>query len=220
MSGPGAVRVRLYHFTKQEFGVRALRDRRLKIARISELNDPFEFLGWNVQDAATRAELRAWKAAQNDVWGIVCFSRGWSHPLLWSHYADKHRGMALGFDVPDNDLYSPVRYQRRRLPFPRREFGRDDVGDVVLTKFTAWRYEAEYRCFCLLADSVRDGDLYFERFSETLRLAQVIVGDLATISRAELADALGGAVGVDRFKARPAYGSFEVVENLNGSLWK
>lgn len=37
--------MRLYHFTSQKFGLLALKDRRLKIARINELNDPFEFLG-------------------------------------------------------------------------------------------------------------------------------------------------------------------------------
>lgn len=109
--------MRLYHFTTQTFGLRALEDRRLKIARINELNDPFEFLSWNVQDAANRAKLRAWKSAQNDRLGIVCFSRNWSNPLLWSQYAEKHQGMALGFDVPESDLYSPVKYQRLRVRF-------------------------------------------------------------------------------------------------------
>lgn len=33
----------VYHFTTSEFALKALRDRRLKIARINELNDPFEF---------------------------------------------------------------------------------------------------------------------------------------------------------------------------------
>jgi hypothetical protein len=213
--------MRLYHFTTQEFGVRALEGRRLKIARINELNDPFEFLSWNVREAANRARLQAWKSARHDDLGIVCFSRKWSNPLLWAHYAERHRGMALGFDVPDSDLYNPVKYQRHRIPFPHgRELDRDDVDDVLLTKFTAWRYEAEYRCFCPLADGIRDGDLYFEPFSETLRLSQVIVGDLATISRAQLADALGDqAMSVDTFKARPAFGSFKVVKNLNGKLW-
>jgi hypothetical protein len=36
--------MRVYHFTKAVHGLEAIRRRRLKIARISELNDPFEFL--------------------------------------------------------------------------------------------------------------------------------------------------------------------------------
>lgn len=213
--------MRLYHFTTQTYGLMALRNRRLKIARVDDLNDPFEFLSWDVRDPLTRARMRAWKAAQNAEWGLVCFSRKWSNPLLWGHYAAKHQGMALGFDVPDTDLYSPVKYRPRRIPFPQgRELDGRDLEAVLLTKFTAWRYESEYRCFCRLADAVQDGGLYFEPFSETLRLGQVIVGDAATVSRAELADALGDeAQRVETFKARAAFGSFEVVRNLNSRLW-
>lgn len=214
--------MRLYHFTTQQFGILALEKRRLKIARIDKLNDPFEFLGWNLQDTATRAKLKRWKDERTAEYGILCFSRKWSNPLLWGHYADKHQGMALGFDVPDHGLYSPVKYRRTRLPMPS---GRDlisaDVADLLLTKFTAWRYESEYRCFCRLEDSIREGDLYFEPFSDTLKLAEVIVGDQATIARAELAVALGDLqASVLSFKARPAFGTFTVVKNRNGALWK
>ncbi len=213
--------MRLYHFTTQEFGLLALQNRRLKIARISELNDPFEFLSWNIRDRATRARMRAWKAAQNEDWGILCFSQTWTNPLLWGHYAKKHQGVALGFDVPDTDLYSPVRYLTERTPFPKgRELNGDDLEHVLLSKFEAWSYESEHRCFCRLADCIREGPLYFERFSETLQLRQVIVGDLATVSRAELAAALGPqAPAVETFKARPAFGSFDVVQNRDAKLW-
>jgi hypothetical protein len=37
--------MRLYHFIRERFGLEAIRDSRLKISRINELNDPFEFLG-------------------------------------------------------------------------------------------------------------------------------------------------------------------------------
>ena len=37
--------MRLYHFLNAEYGLLNIRHRRLKIARINELNDPFEFLG-------------------------------------------------------------------------------------------------------------------------------------------------------------------------------
>ena len=143
--------MRLYHFTSQKYGLLALKQRRLKIARINELNDPFEFLGWNLRDKRVRAFMRNWKNERDREFGIVCFSRKWSHPMLWGHYAEKHHGMAIGFDVPDgNDTYHPVKYRRARLPAPSdREIISADVDDLLLTKFTAWRYESEYRCFSL-----------------------------------------------------------------------
>jgi hypothetical protein len=42
---------------------------------------------------------------------MLCFSRDWHNPVQWSHYADKHRGICLGFDVPDS-LLVPVQYTK------------------------------------------------------------------------------------------------------------
>lgn len=214
--------MRLYHFTSQEFGLLAIKNRRLKIARINELNDPFEFLGWNLRNPETRAKLRSWKSERNAEIGILCFSHKWSNPLLWGHYAAKHQGMAIGFDVPDGDLYSAVNYRRTRIPAP---FGRNmeeaDLDRLLLTKFSAWRYESEYRCFCRLKESIHENGLYFERFSPTLKLAEVIIGDQSTIDRTELNEALGDQRShVTAFKARPAFGTFSVVKNRNSALWK
>ena len=214
--------MRLYHFTSQKFGLLAIKDRRLKIARINELNDPFEFLGWNLRDPGTRAKMRQWKADRNAELGILCLSSKWSNSLLWGHYADKHRGMAIGFDVPDNDLYSPVKYRRTRLPTPvGRELVGADMDGLLLIKFSAWRYESEYRCFCRLDESIHANGIYFEPFSPNLKLAGVIVGYQSTITRAELAAALGDqASKVVAFKARPAFGTFSVVKNRDVTLWK
>jgi hypothetical protein len=213
--------MRLYHLTSQKFGLNAIKDGRLKVARINELNDPFEFLGWNIRDARTRAKLRRWKADRNAELGILCFCSKWSNPLLWGHYADKHRGMALGFDVPV-DMYSPVKYCRTRLPTAAaRDLDGADVETLLLTKFSAWRYESEYRGFCWLNGSIHENGLYFEPFSPTLKLAEVILGDRSTITRAKLAAVLGDQhPNVTCFKARPAFGTFTVVKNRNAALWK
>jgi hypothetical protein len=166
--------------------------------------------------------MRQWKADRNAELGILCFSRKWSNSLLWSHYADKHRGIAIGFDVPDNDLYSPVKYRRTRLPPPvDRELIGADMDGLLLTKFSAWRYESEYRRFCRLDESIHENGIYFEPFSPNLKLAEVIVGDQSTITRTELAAALGDqASKVTAFKARPAFGTFSVVRNRDATLWK
>jgi len=213
--------MRLYYFTTRTHGLLALKNRRLKISRINELNDPFEFMAWNTRDAGLRARLREWKNQRNEEYGIVCFSSKWRSPVLWSHYADKHAGIAIGFEVPDGDVYNRVRYRRTRLPVPRRELVGSDVDEVLLTKFSAWRYESEYRCLCRLHDSLAEGDLFFEQFSYALELAQVIVGERCQISRAELSIALGQEYShVERFKVRSAFGSFSVVRNRDQKLWK
>jgi len=213
--------MRLFHFTSQEYGLLALEKRRLKIARINELNDPFEFLGRNLRDRCVRAKLKDWKRQRDEELGILCLSGKWSNPLLWGHYADKHHGMAIGFDVPECGTYRQVKYCRKRLPVPSdSELEEGDLDDLLLTKFNAWRYESEYRRFCHLADGIRESDLYFEPFSNMLKLAQVIVGERSTISRRTLDEVLGPEYAhVEKFKARPAFGDFSVVRNRNDRLW-
>ncbi|MEI6791449.1 MAG: hypothetical protein WCK42_09745, partial [Myxococcaceae bacterium] len=127
----------------------------------------------------------------------------------------------LGFDVPDGDLYSPVKYCRTRLPIPLgRKLEREDLDDLLLTKFSAWRYETEYRCFCLLDHSIHENGLYFEPFSPKLKLVEVIIGNNATISRAELAVALGAEkTQIRSFRARPSSRTFSIVRNRDTTLW-
>jgi hypothetical protein len=36
--------------------------------------------------------------------GVLCLGASWSSPVMWAHCADKHFGVALGFDVPDQLL--------------------------------------------------------------------------------------------------------------------
>lgn len=218
----GMYLMRLYHFMSQTYGLLAIKKRRLKIARISELNDPFEFMGWNLRNSGIRARLKSWKDQRNAELGILCFSDKWSNPLLWSHYADNHRGIAIGFDVPDGDLYVPVRYCRRRLQAPLdRELVGGDVDELLLTKFNAWRYESEYRCFCPLSDSICEGGLYFEPFSESLKPVEIIVGDRSTTERSDIDSALGPEYAYVRsFKSRPAFGTFSIVRNRDDKLWR
>jgi hypothetical protein len=40
---------------------------------------------------------------------MLCFSRTSSNILMWSHYGDNHKGICLGFDVPD-EFARDVRY--------------------------------------------------------------------------------------------------------------
>jgi hypothetical protein len=33
--------------------------------------------------------------------GLISFRKETHNPVLWGHYADRHRGVVLGFDIPD-----------------------------------------------------------------------------------------------------------------------
>ena len=110
--------MRVYHFSSAKYAVEDIQNQRLKIARINELNDPFELLAADLLDKRDRQAFVKFKNQINEKFGIVCFSGSWESPLLWGHYADKHKGIALGFDVVDEKL-NEVNYTTMR---PKVEF--------------------------------------------------------------------------------------------------
>src|ERR1700690_489805 len=101
--------MRVYHFINKEYGVEDLRRRRLKIAMLNELNDPFEFYGVDLSDENIRRGFKKMKDELSLTNGLLCFSRDWHNPVQWSHYADKHRGLCLGFEVP-TEPFGAVNY--------------------------------------------------------------------------------------------------------------
>src|SRR5262245_30837871 len=90
----------LYRFLSAEAALKTLERVAFKVSRLNELNDPFEWRlgvtgilpeGEKIAEACVKQivdHLNSW-------FGIICFSDTSSEPVLWSHYADKHRGIAL-----------------------------------------------------------------------------------------------------------------------------
>jgi len=105
--------LRAYHLTSAEHGISSISLRRLKFARFSEANDPFELMALNSHKREIRQLLRRFKASQNSKMGLLCFSKNWTDPLLWSHYATK-RG--------------DKRPRSESAPMERQDNPRDDQG--------------------------------------------------------------------------------------------
>ena len=61
--------MRLYHFIKKEHGLENVQERRLKIARIAELNDPFEFAAVDLSDPWLRPGWEDMKQYMADRYG-------------------------------------------------------------------------------------------------------------------------------------------------------
>jgi hypothetical protein len=208
--------MRVFHFLNAEFGLKDIRERRLKISRLNELNDPFEFLGVDLADRSSREGLIRTKLRISQKNGLICFSSKWSNPVLWGHYADRHRGLCLAFDVPD-DSVKKVDYVDSRFSWPTA-LDESFAEKLLFTKFSHWSYEDEYRAYMSL--DVDDVDIYYADFSEQLVLKQVIVGANSAISRLEISTALRDLNGrVEVFKARAAFRKFEVIRNKNHRLW-
>lgn len=173
--------MRVYHFTSLKHAIEDIQNQRLKIARINELNDPFELLAADLLDKRDRKAFAKFKDQMNENFGIVCFSESWGSPLLWGHYADKHGGVVLGFDVADQKL-NEVRYttMRPKVKFDQKTRkiinGTQVLDDLIRTKFTDWQYEKEYRMYAQLSKSDQKAKLSFTKFSQDLILREVILG--------------------------------------------
>lgn len=218
--------MRLYHFVNGEYGLANLAKRRLKIARWNDLNDPFELAGAIFADKVLRKEMRRIKDEIHTAMGMLCFSKNWKNPVQWSHYADNHRGICLGFDVQD-DIVQEVEYVTERVECTLAEIQESSdkemhenlIHVMMTTKYIDWRYEQEVRVFSILKNE--DNGLFFQNFDQDVLLREVIVGARSDVSRADIAQALGvHAQGIDVCKARLGFNRFEVVENQDGSLWK
>jgi hypothetical protein len=90
--------------------------------------------------------------------GVACLSRSRSaaqhiarHPLLWSHYADRHQGVCLQFHVPSDPMVftQAVRVDYSDdfvvIDWADQPAARSRIADAVLRKSTAWAYEDERR---------------------------------------------------------------------------
>lgn len=207
------VPMRFFHFLNEEFGLKVLKERRLKIARIMELNDPFELLGVDLSDCNHRRIFNETKETLSKSNGLLCFSKNWQNPVLWGHYANKHRGICLGFDMP-HGLPTKVDYVKTRFTSPP-VLDEAFMKKLLVTKFIHWAYEEEYRAYISLEDKIEG--LFYADFSDSLVLRQVIVGAQSQLTRSDISAALGDKAEV--FKARAAFKSFKVVRNKDDSLW-
>ena len=101
---------------------------------------------------------------------ISCFSKRKDSLLMWSHYADSHKGVCIEYERPDNDDFLDVIYQAKR---PEAELykavshaialsimsGGDleaahfenikELAKPFLVKSLEWKYEEEIRCLYL-----------------------------------------------------------------------
>ena len=214
--------MRLYHYLPAQYALDDINRRRIKIARFADMNDPFELVAADFSDPVQRKVLRGWKETFQEKWGILCFSRSWQNAVLWSHYADKHKGIVLGFDI-DDKYPTSVKYRSARLNVDvvgLRDEGKLDaklMQRLQLTKFRDWSYEKEVRVSVGLDDVDEESGLYFYDFSDEVRLVEVIAGPLYSGTEQQLVDALSDKdSGVNFVKSRLAFQSFKVVRDKRG----
>ena len=229
MSAQAADRIRLYRFMPAKWAIKSIETRELRVGRLVELNDPFEFvpgfdgLRSDVSPDAVRKIMREGQTDINSTIGLLCFSSAYREPTLWSHYAESHRGVVLGLDVHPDPTVDKVEYLPNR---PRIHPGtpldspvwKNVLIKTITTKAPGWQAESEHRRLVRLAGCRCEAGDYFvpmtdKNLDETFALAEVVLGCRCQLEENYVCQTLqqSGFTDVRVLRAKPSVDTFETI---------
>lgn len=215
--------IRVYHLTTEPAFQAIIEQRRFKLSRFSTLNDPFELLPLSIEKINTRELSKRLKQKFGEANGLVCFSGNWVNPVLWSHYAESHRGVCLGFDLMKSKSLR-VNYQERRIQdkfWSQRELENPspELWRLLLsTKFLHWQYEQEIRLVLPHSETHLVHNERYYNFGEDIVLREVILGANCALEWVQVKESVNrtyGDKGISVIKARPADKFFSIVPDEN-----
>lgn len=140
---------------------RHLQNHEMSLSSPSTFNDPFDchmaFPGASRQDLATRS-----RDIVDTIWRAGSLAESPYNRLMWSHYADNHRGLCIEYDFSAFDpfsagvIFAPVIYSPKRPQVPEKllndvatdQLDRQDyrfLTSTLFTKDSVWQYESEWR---------------------------------------------------------------------------
>jgi hypothetical protein len=153
------------------------------VGQLSSFNDPFEWrLGFAGVATPEEREVADGLREKHQPWveswmGVLCFSESVSDPVLWSLYADKHRGVA--FEIKHawkEDHLQKIRYSNERpvLNFKdlrkhrdlaeREQYLKGLLRRLMNQKSLGFAFEREYRLSIDLNDRkfcrIQDGNIF------------------------------------------------------------
>ncbi len=118
-------------------------NQRLYSSSFRNLNDNFE--GQFYSDGFEEPKRYRLNPRKQQHLSICSFSKNYTSHLMWSHYADGHRGIVIGFDIDESKyLIENVKYNGlANFQILPNKF--DDIKLIFLNKLKEWKYEEESR---------------------------------------------------------------------------
>lgn len=126
---------------------------------ISAISENVDFFGDPISES-TCYHIKRY-LLKNYAIGVLSLAKNFNCPLMWSHYADQHKGFCIGYDVSVNETIDihPVDYRGKRFIKTQqiydmlfsgceniRNAAKKDIERVILlNKSYSWKYENEYR---------------------------------------------------------------------------
>lgn len=100
----------------------------------------------------------------NSFIGALSLSEICDHELMWSHYAEEHKGVVVGFDSShpffnrqksvDDELRHPRKIEYRDRP-PVINLMKTTGAELFFVKSSRWEYEAEWRMLLPLSEATK-----------------------------------------------------------------
>jgi Protein of unknown function (DUF2971) len=105
------------------------------------------------KNRAAYEQLRATLRTSLQNIGILSLSAISDHILMWSHYADHHKGFCIEYDCGDNSelkkIANPVKYAEEIPSLSAVDVSGDTkfnfLNVALFTKASQWKYEEEWR---------------------------------------------------------------------------
>lgn len=130
-----------------------LENNRLYAAKFDEMNDPMEGLYSSyphIQDRIKQGK---------ESFRICSLCKSPDNFLMWSHYADAHKGIAIGVKVKDQNISNVKNIKYVRVPkeldiINPYDIKDDIITDILLEKLYYWKYEEEVRVLKKSSNSI------------------------------------------------------------------
>ncbi|WP_417713072.1 DUF2971 domain-containing protein [Pseudophaeobacter arcticus] len=218
---------RLYYRTGRKYALDNLEKRRLKLSFSNTVNDPYELMPFNFGNDERGEKLWfAWKECREKNaldQGFISFSKNFSSPAMWGHYADNHKGVAYGFDVLPSQknklvkiIYKPELKKFENRDLTCEETQQREIKYASQTKSSHWSYEDEWRIYCSLGDVEKyqksiGRELFYLPFGSEIVLREVIIGAESDLSTSQVKAALREGHSVDVRKANLSKEKYEII---------
>jgi hypothetical protein len=196
----------LFKYRKFDKGsIELLVNRQLWFAKPSSLNDPFEGESsftdvlnavWEHHPFPEEEKKQYKKIIEKQLknTGICSFSKTRKNQLMWSHYADEHKGICIGFkehllrptgtniypidvtyqaDYPFAGIIDRFKFLEQ---YPSENNNRSIAGDIFYsvlgTKYSHWKYEKERRLIFQKSQAIEFPEKAVNSITFGLRMAE------------------------------------------------
>lgn len=145
---------------------------------------------------------------------ISCFSEKNNSILMWSHYANKHKGFCACYRLIDifcaNKILLPVWYRKEKvLPFSDGDMLEINprIKEIIIQKSYEWSYEKEWRIVDFLNDKTEVG------LTIKIKPTRIIIGACATEDTKRRLKQIGKEKEIAVTKMYLENGEFKLTEN-------